>query len=579
MTPGSSALPSHAGRVLILLAVSAAIVATPAAAERVRIDVPAGRAADAAIAVAQQTGTSIVIADPDVAERRIRAISGQMEPHEAVRRLARSARARAVPVGNHAWRLLAAAETRPRPAKAKPQTAPCGRPTAPEHAPHTVGTPIIVGATKRDLPLDQVADSFRCLTPCARVRRGGRNQKDHPGPCNGLFDPSRSGRNSWFIRGSPIPSFTGTDAATSRPILGEPAHSAKRARSRLRLSDSSGRVAEGSRDALRCRVPCGIIRLVPRAPDIGIASVSGNRRCADAAPVRPVPMPAQRSISLCSAQGSGPPDGRCRDARGYIDKPLLGWTTSRRTSSAAGQRAHRGGARLAARPDRRVAIYRQRRQPVRRPAAVLRSVRNALVAEGAEAIMPRRNSSSPARSARANSLLDGLTWQDLFERYDANPARRPAALFTQCERHRDAGQRNASLKPLRMASDGSFGQVFTRNRMLSDPDLVDERREARLAQTVCSQRNRRADLLRRGESLNRERLTATGGGATLARAVGGQGEDVSPMFSRIARQRDGTAEKAFPPSASLLAEVMGRNCTVCALTRKLSPGRLSVEAR
>ena len=32
-----------------LLAVSAAIVATPAAAEQVRIDVPAGRAADAAI--------------------------------------------------------------------------------------------------------------------------------------------------------------------------------------------------------------------------------------------------------------------------------------------------------------------------------------------------------------------------------------------------------------------------------------------------------------------------------------------------------------------------------------------------
>ena len=68
-----------------LLAVSAAIVATPAAAERVRIDVPAGRAADAAIAIARQTGTSIVIADPDVAERRVRANRGRMESHVANR--------------------------------------------------------------------------------------------------------------------------------------------------------------------------------------------------------------------------------------------------------------------------------------------------------------------------------------------------------------------------------------------------------------------------------------------------------------------------------------------------------------
>ena len=73
-----------------LLAVSAAIVATPAAAERVRIDVPAGRAADAAIAIARQTGTSIVIADPDVAERRVRAIRGRMEAHVAIRKLVSS---------------------------------------------------------------------------------------------------------------------------------------------------------------------------------------------------------------------------------------------------------------------------------------------------------------------------------------------------------------------------------------------------------------------------------------------------------------------------------------------------------
>ena len=91
----------------ILFAAVAAVIA-PAHAQRVQIDAPAGRASDAAIAIARQTGTSIVVADPDIAERRVRAIRGKMEAGDAVRKLARAAGARAVSAGPSAWRLLPA---------------------------------------------------------------------------------------------------------------------------------------------------------------------------------------------------------------------------------------------------------------------------------------------------------------------------------------------------------------------------------------------------------------------------------------------------------------------------------------
>ena len=94
-------------RPLACLAI-AAVAAAPAAAhaQRVAVDAPAGSAAQAAIAIARQTGSSIVIADPAIARKTIRRIRGRMDANEAVRRLASATDARAVAVGPSAWRLV-----------------------------------------------------------------------------------------------------------------------------------------------------------------------------------------------------------------------------------------------------------------------------------------------------------------------------------------------------------------------------------------------------------------------------------------------------------------------------------------
>src|SRR5690606_41180076 len=91
------------------IGVAAVAVSAPLHAQSVAIDVPAGRAVDSAAAIARQTGSSVVITDRAVANRRVPAIRGRMSAAQAVNRLARSAGARAVAAGSNGWRLVAAA--------------------------------------------------------------------------------------------------------------------------------------------------------------------------------------------------------------------------------------------------------------------------------------------------------------------------------------------------------------------------------------------------------------------------------------------------------------------------------------
>ena len=83
-----------------------AVVSAPAHAGPVAVSAPAGRADNAAIAIARQTGASIVIADPEVAARRVGAIGGRMSADAAVKKLSRAAGARADAVGTSDWRIV-----------------------------------------------------------------------------------------------------------------------------------------------------------------------------------------------------------------------------------------------------------------------------------------------------------------------------------------------------------------------------------------------------------------------------------------------------------------------------------------
>ncbi|RIV82552.1 hypothetical protein D2V17_14615, partial [Aurantiacibacter xanthus] len=68
------------------VAVMALAMAGPLLAHPVMVDSAAGTAGRAAIAIARQTGTSIVIADAPIASRRVPPIRGQMDAAEAARR-------------------------------------------------------------------------------------------------------------------------------------------------------------------------------------------------------------------------------------------------------------------------------------------------------------------------------------------------------------------------------------------------------------------------------------------------------------------------------------------------------------
>ena len=140
-------------RLAVLPFAALAVLAAPAEAREAQLALKGGRLDEVAIALARATGSSIVVADPALASRRVPALGGRMDAAEAVRRLARAADARALRIGPQAWRIVAAPPRSGTFARRRPAPAPAP-PARPEPAPETVeSAPIIVLASKRDTPL------------------------------------------------------------------------------------------------------------------------------------------------------------------------------------------------------------------------------------------------------------------------------------------------------------------------------------------------------------------------------------------------------------------------------------------
>ena len=106
-------------RSALWIGLATVVAAAPAYAESVPVNASAGRVADVAVAIARQTGSSIVVADRALADRKVPAMRGRMTAAEAVERLARAARARAIPAGSMSWRLVPAASAEPRAQRAQ----------------------------------------------------------------------------------------------------------------------------------------------------------------------------------------------------------------------------------------------------------------------------------------------------------------------------------------------------------------------------------------------------------------------------------------------------------------------------
>lgn len=558
------------------LLAATALVASPALAGEARLDVPAGRAADSAVAVARATGASIVIADPVVAIRRIGPIRGRHSPRSAAEALARAADARLVEAGPNAWRLVDAPR-RPRPS-ARPPRQP--EPVAPP--PEMVATQdIVIVGSKQDLRLRDFPGGFNRVDG-ADLTFGGVGGTDRVAARIASLTTTHlgSGRNKLFIRGIADSSFTGPTQSTVGLYLGDLRLSYNAPDPDLRLSDlASVEVLEGPQGTLYgAGALGGIIRLVPNAPDTSAFVANGQVGGSATAHGKPgvdgsfsLNAPLSGNVALrLSADGE--------IAGGYIDKPLLGRRDVNRSEIGGGRAALRwdagGGWTLdligvAQRTDGRDSQYADRDGPP--------LVRMSRVTEGyrADYALGQFVVTGEIGAVSVKSST-GIAWQELTERYDATLPGGDPRLFTQANRTRMLANETRAWMPLGDRFGWVAGVSYTHNRTtltraLGLPDMP--------AKTT-GVRNVIDELTVYGEGSVRivPGLIGTLGGRFTRSGIGGEGQDVLPSIA-LARA-DVTAsrrETMFLPSASLTATFAPASTLYLRYQEGFRPGGLAID--
>lgn len=562
----------------ILLAGS--VVAVPAAADEARVDVAGGRAGAVAIALARQTRSSIVIADSSIAARPVPAIRGRMSAEAAVRRLARAAGARAVAVAPAAWRLepARAAPVRRAVAAATNTPAPARRP-APDPLPAPT---IVVEGSKRDLPLERYAGAVSMIDGEALGIGGvGGTEKITQRVATVASTHLGSGRNKLFIRGIADSSFTGPTQATVGQYLGDLRLSYNAPDPDLRLSDIDHvEVLEGPQGALYGAGSLGgIIRVVPRMPQMDLAALSGMAGAsltqngaagADASATFNLPL-AEENAALrvtLDAVSQG----------GYIDKPLLGRANANDTRILGGR------AILRLRPAPRLTIdligfgqatrnrdsqYADRTGLPLTSSAAVREGSSADYAQGQVVV------SADLGDVQLRSST-GITRQLLHERYDATPPGGAPRLFEQSNRTWMAANETRVWRDAGRGLGWLVGASLTHNVTRLGRGFVQSGNPA-LATGV---RNRIDEATLYGQlSLSLvDGLTATAGGRLTHARLGGAGEDVSPLLA--AARAEVTAsrrETRFLPSASLLAMLRPGTTLFLRYEEGFRPGGLAIE--
>jgi outer membrane receptor protein involved in Fe transport len=557
-----------------------ALASAPAQAERVRIDAPAGRALDAAIAIARQTGTSIVVADPDVGNRRVRAIRGSMSAADAVKKLARASGARAFAAGPSAWRLLPAPReirsiVQPRrPRKQERRVAP--------RVPEAEAPEIVVVGSKRDAALAEFPGQVSIL-PGQELEFGGvgGTEKIMQRVATVSSTYLGSGRNKLFIRGIADSSFTGPTQATVGQYLGDLRLSYNAPDPDLRLSDMERvEVLEGPQGTLYGAGSLGgIIRLVPNAPELGVTSASAmiggslvQHGAGGADGNATVNLPLLRESAALRFTVDAATHG------GYIDKPLLGEENVNRTEILGG----RAMVRFAPGLDWTVDLiglaqtnraddsqYADRGGPPLSRAAQVR--------EGAEAdfVQGQLVVSGRLGPVRFRSTT-GATSQQLMERYDATRPDGPARLFVQRNDTDMFANETRLWQPLGERFGWLAGASYTRNRTTLTREIGGEQERA----STTGVRNAIDEVTFYGEGSVRllDRLVATAGARYTRSRLGGEGEDVPLVIAlagmEITAKR---VETAFLPSASLLAEVMPETSLFLRYQEGFRPGGLAIE--
>ncbi|SEN11162.1 Outer membrane receptor proteins, mostly Fe transport [Sphingomonas gellani] len=413
-------------------AVAALLMAAPAAAETLSVDLPAGSVGQQVMALGRVARISIVVPDPRLWSRRVPALRGRMRAAAAIALIARHADARVEDLGPGSWRLV------PRPKRRDVQ-----RPIRTEQAPQPqTGPDVVVTASKRDTTRGHFAGQFARVAG-ADLTFGGAGGTER------LADRLTSvastylgaGRNKLFIRGIADSSFTGPTQATVGQYFGDLRLSYNAPDPDLRLSDLAAvEVLEGPQGTLYGAGSLGgLIRLVPNAPDpsrfSGSAMLGGSatQHGAPGADTQLVAnMPVIRDRLAIRIVANAASEG------GYIDKPLLDRTDVNRTRIEGGRvAAHLDlasgwSAELIGIGQRIRGADSQYADRDGRPLTRSAPVTEGFSADFGQAQLVLAGAFGDVRF-RSTS---GVTAHDLMERYDATAPDQPIRVFAQGNRTR-----------------------------------------------------------------------------------------------------------------------------------------------
>ncbi|MBO9498039.1 MAG: TonB-dependent receptor [Novosphingobium sp.] len=558
----------------------AAAVAAPAHAQSVPIDAPAGRAGDAAVAIARQTGTSIVITDPAVSNRRVGAIRGRFSAKDAVRRLARAAGAQAIQVGPAGWRLVAAPAVPRR--RAPPAPEPAQRAPGPEAAP---SPDIVVLGSKRDVLLADYAGEVEMIDGQELDFGGAGGTEKITQRIPSLSSTHLgSGRNKLFIRGIADSSFTGPTQSTVGQYFGDLRLSYNAPDPDLRLTDLARvEILEGPQGTLYgAGALGGILRLVPNPPEMdvlgGAASVGGSltqhgAAGADASATINLPVAGSAALRVSiDAESRG----------GYIDKPLLGEKNVNRTDVLGGRAAFRFesdsgwtfdvigiGQDTAGRDSQ----YADRDGPP--------LTRSSKVGEGFDADYAQGQFvvGQEFGDLRFKSST-GITAQSLEERYDATLPGGDPRLFVQNNDTTMIANETRLWRPLQDGLGWLVGASFTRNRTTLTRTLGPPGMPA----PATGVRNEVDEATIYGEASARlgEHLVASAGARFTWSWLGGDGEDIAvaqlaqPVALELARMTARRSENAFLPSFSLSSNLFSDTTLYVRYQEGFRPGGLAI---
>jgi len=565
-----------------MIGIAALCLATPALAEDVRVNAPAGRVGDVAIAIARQTGSSIVIAERDLGNRMVSGIRGRLSAEAAVERLARAAGARAIRAGDNSWRLVPLdGQPRRRIMRRTQQAAPPPAPAVTSAPPVEPPVPIVVVASKRDTVLSEFPGQVTMVDGEELTFGGvGGTEKIIQRVPTVTSTFLGSGRNKLFIRGIADSSFTGPTQSTVAQYLGDLRLSYNAPDPDLRLADLARvEVLEGPQGTLYGAGSLGgIVRLVPNDPVNGLVAASGmaggsvtrhGAPGADASLTANLPLIGERAALrfTVTAQTQG----------GYIDKPALDRKDVNRTGILSGRGAIRVDvtddwtvdiSAVGQRTDGRDSQYADRDGPPLTRSARVTEGHDATYAQG-QLVLTGRLGALRFKSST------GFTTQELEERYDATLPLGEPRLFLQHNDTEMVANETRLWRPLDDRLGWLVGASYTHNRTrltrtLGPPDALS---------TVAGVTNVVDEITLFGEGSLRlgPSLIVTGGGRFNRSRLSGRGEDVSPaLATRLSDVTATRVEKEFLPSAAITAELMPRTAIYARYQEGFRPGGLAI---